>query len=99
MIDYFDIIGYLGGFFATVRYIPQIIKVIKTGSSTDLSWGLLLMSLMAQVLTLIYTINKILLPIIIPLIVSLVLTIILSFLKVYYDNLKNKEIYENLINK
>ena len=80
-----DYLGYLGGFFATVRYIPQITKIIKTKSSNDLSWGMLVMSLLAQGLTLIYSIDKVLLPIVIPLIIAIILTMILCVLKIIYD--------------
>lgn len=40
-----DIIGYLGGFFIMISFIPQVIKSYKTKSVGDLSMGMILATL------------------------------------------------------
>jgi len=40
-----DIIGYLGGFFIMISFIPQVIKSYKTKSVKDLSLGMILATL------------------------------------------------------
>ncbi|MCP9752143.1 SemiSWEET family sugar transporter [Ferruginibacter sp. HRS2-29] len=38
-----DIIGYIGGIFSSVSFLPQVIKIWKTKSATDLSMPTLLL--------------------------------------------------------
>jgi MtN3 and saliva related transmembrane protein len=37
-----DMFAYIGGIFAMVSFVPQIVKAIKTHSTKDLSWLMLL---------------------------------------------------------
>ncbi len=36
-----DLLGYAGGVFLMISFLPQIIKSIQTESMGDLSWGML----------------------------------------------------------
>ncbi|SLN20019.1 PQ loop repeat protein [Falsiruegeria litorea R37] len=36
-----DLLGYLGGVFLMISFLPQIFKSMRTRSMTDLSWGTL----------------------------------------------------------
>lgn len=82
---YIDIWGYLGGFFACVRFVPQIYKAMKTKSTNDLSWGLLILSLLSQTCTITYSILIQSQPLVIPIAVALFITLNLSCLKYKYD--------------
>lgn len=39
-----DLLGYAGGVFLMVSFLPQIVKSMRTRSMEDLSWGMLLAS-------------------------------------------------------
>lgn len=41
-----DIIGYLGGFFIMISFIPQVIKSYKTKSVGDLSIGMIMATIL-----------------------------------------------------
>lgn len=49
-----DIIGYLGGFFSSISFLPQVIKVWKTKSVNDLSMASLLLLFTNVTLWLVY---------------------------------------------
>ena len=49
-----DIIGYLGGFFIMISFIPQVIKSYKTKSVDDLSMNMILATLVGTVFWIIY---------------------------------------------
>lgn len=40
-----DIIGYLGGFFIMISFIPQVVKSYRTKSVKDLSTGMIIATL------------------------------------------------------
>jgi len=44
-----DIIGYLGGFFIMVSFIPQVIKSYKTKSVNDLSMTMIIATLIGTI--------------------------------------------------
>jgi len=49
-----DIIGYLGGFFIMISFIPQVIKSYKTQSVDDLSIGMILATLIGTIFWITY---------------------------------------------
>ncbi|MCX6777354.1 MAG: SemiSWEET family transporter [Candidatus Micrarchaeota archaeon] len=49
-----DVIGYLGGFFIMVSFIPQVIKSYRTKSVGDLSVGMILATLVGTVFWIAY---------------------------------------------
>lgn len=49
-----DIIGYIGGIFIMISFIPQVIKSYKTKSVKDLSLAMLIMTLIGTFFWLIY---------------------------------------------
>ncbi len=49
-----DLIGYLGGIFIMVSFIPQVIKSRKTKSVGDLSVGMIIATLLGTVFWIIY---------------------------------------------
>lgn len=52
-----DIIGYIGGVFSSVSFLPQVIKIWKTKSAKDLSMATLLLLTMNVSLWLVYGIT------------------------------------------
>jgi MtN3 and saliva related transmembrane protein len=52
-----DIIGYLGGIFSSISFLPQVIRIWKTKSAQDLSMATLLLLATNVTLWLIYGIT------------------------------------------
>lgn len=44
-----DIVGYLGGFFIMISFIPQVVKSYRTKSVEDLSVGMIIATLVGTV--------------------------------------------------
>ena len=82
---YIDVFGYLGGGFACIRFVPQIYKCYITKSTNDLSWGLLILSMMSQSCTITYAILIESQPLYIPVSIAFLLTFVLSIFKLKYD--------------
>ena len=49
-----DIIGYLGGIFIAISFIPQVVKSYKTKRVSDLSLGMIIAQIIGTVLWLTY---------------------------------------------
>lgn len=82
---YTSIFGYLGGIILSINLVPQIIKSIKTKSTTDLSWFMFLINIVGFCFYGTYGILIHSIPIWSTVIVSLIETSLLMSLKLYYD--------------
>ncbi len=60
-----DTIGYVAGFLAMISFLPQVIKTLKTRRAGDISMGMLLLTLITNILYVIYGLLLGLYPIII----------------------------------
>ena len=49
-----DTIGYLAGFLAMISFFPQVIKTLRTRRTDDISMGMLLLTLITNILYIIY---------------------------------------------
>jgi MtN3 and saliva related transmembrane protein len=49
-----DTIGYVAGFLAMISFLPQIIKTLRTRRTNDISMGMLLLTLITNILYVIY---------------------------------------------
>lgn len=49
-----EIIGFMAGSMVALALLPQFIKSLKTKSTSDLSWGWMLISITGQVLWVVY---------------------------------------------
>lgn len=87
----FDTIGLIGGIIFPICQIPQIIRVIKTKSSTDLEMSSLVLFVFATIFIIIYSMYFNLYPVYIPSYFDFVVQIILISLKIHYDKLKKKK--------
>ena len=52
--SYIEIIGYLAGICLMVSFAPQVIKMYRTQSTQDVSWLMLIMTLLTAILYEIY---------------------------------------------
>lgn len=60
-----DFIGYLAGFLAMVSYLPQVVKTLRSRSAKDISLGMLLLTLVTNILYIVYAVALELAPIVI----------------------------------
>ena len=71
-----NVLGYLAGVFALVTFVPQIIKTLRTRSAEDLSFGMLVLTLLSIGLYLAYGILLRLYPVVIMLTLRLALVVV-----------------------
>lgn len=64
-MDFFDSIGYVAAFCTTVSFLPQVLKVLKTGDTQSLSLGMYITFVMGVALWFVYGVAKLDSPIII----------------------------------
>lgn len=83
-MPYGEILGLAGGLFTTVSFIPQIIKIFKSRSATDISLLFNIMFLAGGILWLAYGIISRLLPVIIWNSVATILVVALLIGKLKY---------------
>lgn len=81
-----DIIGYLGGFFIMVSFVPQVIKSYKTKSVEDLSVWMIIATLVGTAFWLGYGVLISAKPIIIMNIIFGFVVLYQLFLKIKYNN-------------
>jgi MtN3 and saliva related transmembrane protein len=94
-----SIIGLIGGILTSIGGIPQIIKMITTKQTNDLSWTMIMLWFVGLVFTLSYGIVIHQIPIILSGILSLISTITMLILKIYYEIIINKyKILDNINN-
>lgn len=86
MVNYIDIVGYVGGTLGSIRLVPQIVKSLRTKSTDDLSYGMLTLSITSQVCSIIYSAHIHALPLLIPLVVSFGFTVVMMSVKYKFDN-------------
>ena len=79
-----DIIGYLGGFFITISFIPQVIKSYKTKRVEDISFLMILFSIIGTIFWLIYGLMKQSMPLILTNIIFGVIVLLQIYLKLRY---------------
>ena len=80
-----DIIGYLGGIFIMISFIPQVIKSYRTRSVSDLSLGMILATLIGTVFWITYGVLIISKPIVIMNSIFGVIVLYQLYLKIKHD--------------
>ena len=83
-----DIIGYLGGFFIMISFIPQVIKSYKTQSVDDLSIGMILATLIGTIFWITYGFMINGMPVIVMNSIFGVIVVFQLYLKVKHDKKK-----------
>lgn len=71
-----DFIGYLAGFLAMISFLPQVIKTIRTRSVDDISISMLMLTLVTNILYLIYGVALNLTPVVVMLTIMTVIVIV-----------------------
>lgn len=89
-MDYINIIGFIGGGCTTISFIPQVVLVLKTKSTKDISLMMYSIFVFGISLWLLYGILSGALPVIIPNLITFVLAGSILFMKV-----KNEIIQKN----
>lgn len=84
-MNYIEIIGYIGGFFSSISFAPQVWKIIKTKSAKDISMGTLALLLLNISCWLTYGILARLMPVWITNGIVMAMVLIMLFLKLKYD--------------
>lgn len=79
-----DVIGYLGGIFIMISFVPQVVKSYKTKSVKDLSTLMILATLIGTAFWIVYGLLLKALPIILMNIIFGIIVLFQLFLKVKY---------------
>ena len=80
-----EIVGYLGGIFIMISFIPQLIKSYKTKNVGDLSLGMIIATIIGTVFWLIYGVLIEGMPIIVMNTIFLITVIYQLYLKIKYE--------------
>lgn len=89
-MDYINIIGFIGGGCTTISFIPQVVLVLKTKSTKDISLMMYSIFVFGISLWLLYGILSGALPVVIPNLITFVLAGSILFMKI-----KNEIIQKN----
>ncbi|WP_395175433.1 SemiSWEET family sugar transporter [Roseibium alexandrii] len=90
-----DFLAYVGGIFAMISFLPQIMKSLATRSTEDISWMLLATTLVSVTAYEFYAIALGLLPVVILNAIFFVTVVIMMILKYRFDNLRPKLAFQN----
>jgi len=80
-----DIVGYLGGIFIMISFIPQVIRSYRTQSVGDLSLGMILATLIGTGFWITYGVLIISKPIVIMNGIFVIIVLYLLYLKIKHD--------------
>ena len=88
LMDFTTTLGLMAGTLTTLAYLPQLIKIWRSKSATDLSWGMLVTLCLGILLWLIYGTYMHDLPVICANAITLVLSCVILLLKIRYQATK-----------
>lgn len=86
MLNIYDIIGYIATVLTIITGIPQLIKIIKSKSSNDVSLSTFVILLVAQMLWIIYGFYRLDVQIIITNIIAGFITLFIIYITIYYNS-------------
>ena len=81
-----DLIGYMAGFIAMITFLPQVIKTLRTKKAGDISLWMLSLTLLTNILYVIYAIILDLTPIIVMIGIITIIVIVQLMLTLKYKN-------------
>ena len=81
-----DVLGYVAGALTTFAFLPQVLRIVRTRSAQDVSWGMIAMFCVGVALWLWYGIRLDSLPLIIANGVTLALVLTMFILKLRYGS-------------
>lgn len=79
-----DALGLLAGALTTIAFVPQVVRILRTRSAYDISWGMFAILAVGSMLWLWYGIRLDSLPLVATNVVTLTLQITIFFLKWRY---------------
>jgi MtN3 and saliva related transmembrane protein len=83
-----DVLGYVAGALTTFAFLPQVLRIVRTRSAADVSWGMIAMFCVGVALWLWYGIRLDSLPLIVANGVTLVLVLTMFILKLRFGSRK-----------
>ena len=83
-----DVLGYVAGALTTFAFLPQVLRIVRTRSAADVSWGMITMFCVGVSLWLWYGIRLDSLPLIVANGVTLVLVLTMFILKLRFGSRK-----------
>jgi MtN3 and saliva related transmembrane protein len=81
-----DVLGYIAGALTTFAFLPQVLRIVRTRSAQDVSWGMISMFCVGVALWLWYGIRLNSLPLIVANGVTLALVLTMFVLKLRYGS-------------
>lgn len=90
-MNIYDIIGFVATFLTIITGIPQLIKIIKSKKSNDVSLSMFVILAVAQILWVIYGIYRSDVQIIITNVIAGFITLFIIYITIYYNNVYTNE--------
>ena len=84
-MNWIEIVGHTGAFLSSVTFIPQVYRVWKTKSATDLSMTMMLIVFTSTLIWLVYGIALMLWPVIVANSIICALSLMLIYFKIGYS--------------
>ena len=80
-----DVLGIVAGTLTTLSFVPQLLRIVRTHSAADISWGMFSVFAVGTVLWVIWGFTQNAVPVILANVVTLVLAAIIMILKWRYS--------------
>ena len=90
-MNIYDIIGFVATFLTIITGIPQLIKIIKSKKSNDVSLSMFVILAVAQILWVIYGVYRSDVQIIITNVIAGFITLFIIYITIYYNNVYTNE--------
>lgn len=83
-MDWIEFVGHFGAFLSSVTFMPQVYRVWKTKSATDLSMTMLLIVFTSTIVWLVYAVALMLWPVILANSIISLLSLLLIYFKITF---------------
>ena len=81
-----DVLGIVAGTLTTISFVPQLLRIVRTRSAADISWGMFSVFAVGTILWVIWGVSQDAWPVIFANAVTLVLAAAIMILKWRYDS-------------
>ena len=92
-----DSLGILAGALTTIAFIPQVLRIVRTRSADDISWGMCSVFAAGTTLWIIWGVMQQAIPVIVANVVTLVLTFVVLALKWRFSKRIRSRLFEDSI--
>ena len=83
-LDSHDLLGIVAGTLTTISFVPQLLRILRTRSADDISWGMFSVFAMGTTLWIVWGVGQRAVPVIFANAITLLLTAVIMFLKWRY---------------